>query len=98
MGCRYSLKKKLLGKANQKIVINFIDKKENEVFLIDKEIQMGSVAKSFMRKGFLIYEEMRKYLTIYEEAVSHTVFDFATDPFRISLFMRKIRFSFLSVF
>jgi hypothetical protein len=35
---------------------------------------MGSVAKSYcikMRKGFLIYEEMRKYLTIYEEAVSH---------------------------
>ncbi len=29
---------------------------------------MGSVAKSYMRKGFLIYEEMRKYLTIYEEA------------------------------
>jgi hypothetical protein len=24
-----------------------------------------------MRKGFLIYEEMRKYLVIYEEAVSH---------------------------
>ncbi len=23
---------------------------------------MGSVAKSYMRKGFLIYEEMRKYL------------------------------------
>jgi hypothetical protein len=22
---------------------------------------MGSVAKSYMRKGFLIYEEMRKY-------------------------------------
>jgi hypothetical protein len=34
-------------------------------------IQMGSVAKSYMRKGFLIYEEMGKYLTIYEEAVSH---------------------------
>ena len=32
---------------------------------------MGSVAKSYMRKGFLIYEEMRKYLTIYEEAISH---------------------------
>jgi hypothetical protein len=31
---------------------------------------MGSVAKSYMRKGFLIYEEMRKYLTIYDEAVS----------------------------
>jgi hypothetical protein len=39
---------------------------------------MGSVAKSYMRKGFLIYEEMRKYLTIYEMAV---VYDFATDPF-----------------
>jgi hypothetical protein len=32
---------------------------------------MGSVAKSYMSKGYLIYEEMRKYLTIYEEAVSH---------------------------
>jgi hypothetical protein len=30
---------------------------------------MGSVAKSYMRKGFLLYEEMCKYLTIYEEAV-----------------------------
>jgi hypothetical protein len=36
-----------------------------------KEIQSGAVAKSYMKKGFLIYEEMRKYLTIYEEAVSH---------------------------
>jgi hypothetical protein len=36
-----------------------------------KEIQMGSVAKSYMRKGFLLYEEMRKYFTIFEEAVSH---------------------------
>ncbi len=32
---------------------------------------MGSVAKSYMRKGFLIYVEMRKYLVIYGEAVSH---------------------------
>jgi hypothetical protein len=32
---------------------------------------MGAVAKSYMRKGFQIYEEMRKYLAIYEEAVSH---------------------------
>ncbi len=40
-------------------------------FLIFKEIQMGAVAKSYMRKGFLIYEEMCKYLVIYEEAVSH---------------------------
>jgi hypothetical protein len=34
---------------------------------------MGSVAKSYERKGFLIYEEMHKYLTVYEEDFSHTV-------------------------
>ncbi len=47
------------------------DKKENQIFLIYREIQSGEVAKSYMRKGFLIYEEMRKYFPIYEEAVSH---------------------------
>jgi hypothetical protein len=42
------------------------DKKENHIFLIYKEIQSGAVLKSYMRKGFLVYEEMCKY----EEAVS----------------------------
>ncbi len=46
-----------------------INKKLN--FLIYKEIQMGAAAKPYMRKAFLIYEKMRKYLVIYEEAVSH---------------------------
>ena len=46
-------------------------KKENQIFLIWKEIQSGAVTQSYMRKGFLIYEEMRKYSPIYEEAVSH---------------------------
>ncbi len=36
-----------------------------------KEIQNGAVAKLNMRKDFLIYEEMHKYLTIYKEGVSH---------------------------
>jgi hypothetical protein len=49
----------------------YTDKKGNKIFLIYKEIQSEAVAKSYMRKGFLIYEEMRKYLPIYEEAVSH---------------------------
>ena len=44
----------------------YTDKKENQIFLIDKEIQSEAVAKSYMRKGFLIYEEMRN-----DEAVSH---------------------------
>ncbi len=47
------------------------DKKENQIFVIYKEIQSGAVAESYMRKGFLIYEEMRKYFPIYEEAFCH---------------------------
>ncbi len=42
----------------------YTDKKENQIFLMYKEIQNGADEKSYMRKGFLIYEEMRKYLII----------------------------------
>ena len=38
------------------------DKKSKKNFLIYKEIQSGAVAKSYMRKGFLINEQMRKYV------------------------------------
>jgi hypothetical protein len=48
---------------------------------------MGAVAKSY-RKGSLIYEKMRKYLVIFEEAV--VIFDFATAPVGISSYTRKI--------
>jgi hypothetical protein len=51
--------------------VAYTDKNENKIFLIYSEIQSGAVAKSYMRKGFLIYEEMRKHFPIYEEAVSH---------------------------
>ncbi len=53
--------------------LQYTEKKENKIFHICMEIQSGAVAKSYMRKGFLIhvYEEMRKYFPIYEEAVSH---------------------------
>jgi hypothetical protein len=47
------------------------DKKENQIVLINKEIHNGAAAKSYMRKGFLIYEEMRKYFPICAEAVCH---------------------------
>jgi hypothetical protein len=36
---------------------------------IYKVIQSGTVATSYMRKGFLIFEQMRKYFSIYEEAI-----------------------------
>jgi hypothetical protein len=45
-----------------------------------KEIQNGAVAKSYMRKGFLIYEKMRKYLTKYMRRPL-VIYDFATAPF-----------------
>jgi hypothetical protein len=34
----------------------YTDKKENKIFLIQKEIQKGAVAKSFKTNGLLIYD------------------------------------------
>jgi hypothetical protein len=47
-----------------------VKKKKNFPHIQYKEIQKGAVAKSYMRKGFLIYEEMRKYLIIYDFATA----------------------------
>ncbi len=41
----------------ESVLIN-TDKKENQIFLIYKEIQSGAVAKSYMTNSLLIYEEM----------------------------------------
>jgi hypothetical protein len=41
-----------------------------EKILIYKEIRKGAGAMSNVTKGFLIYEEIREYLVIYEEAIS----------------------------
>jgi hypothetical protein len=60
----------------------YTDKNENQIFLIYKEIQSGAVAKSYMRKGFLIYvlyEEMRKYFPYMRRLL--VIHDFATPPF-----------------
>ena len=35
----------------------YTDKKENQIFLIYKEIQNGAVAKSYMTNGLLMYGE-----------------------------------------
>ncbi len=58
-------------KVSEKKIGLCSDKKEKFSHILYKEIEMGSVAKSYMKKGFPICEEMRKYLTLYEEAVSH---------------------------
>jgi hypothetical protein len=70
-------------------------KKENEIFLKYKDIQMGPVQKSYMKKSFLIYEEMRKYLTIYEVAVSHIWLCNRSIPSEFPYVWGKILFSFL---
>ncbi len=73
----------------------YTDKKEKKIFLIYKEIQWDRVqshiwltASSFMVKYLRISSYIRKPFLIY---------DFAPDPIWISLYMRKILFSFLSV-
>ncbi len=72
------------------------DKKENQIFLIYKEIQNGAVAKLYMTNSLLIYGEIFLHILIYYEALPYT-YDFATASLWISLNMRKIWFSFLSV-
>jgi hypothetical protein len=59
----------------------YTDKKENEIFLLYKEIQSGAVAKSYIRKGFLVNEEMRKYFPVYEGRRPLAIYDFAIAPF-----------------
>ncbi len=41
------------------------DKKENQIFLIYKEIQNGAVAKSYITNGFIIYGEIFANFLIY---------------------------------
>jgi hypothetical protein len=44
---------------------------------------MGSGTKSYMRKGFLIYEEMRKHLTLYNFIIHMrrplVIYDYVTE-------------------
>ncbi len=53
--------------AKKYIQYIYTDKKKNYIFLICMEIPTGTVAKSYIRKGFLIYEEMHKYFVIFEK-------------------------------
>ncbi len=69
--------------------------KKNQVFLIYKEIQNGAVAKScYMTNGLLI-QYMGKYLRISSYIRKpFLIYDFATTPLWISLYVRKIFFFF----
>jgi len=43
----------------------YTDKKENQIFLIYREIQNGAVAKSYMTNGLPIYREIFPHFLIY---------------------------------
>ncbi len=58
--------------AHRTILIEYTDKKENQIFLIYKKIQNGAVAKSYMVKYLRISSYIRKPFLI---------FDFAIAPF-----------------
>ncbi len=90
--CRASLEKEKMD--TERGIYCTLTKKENQIFLIYKEIQSGAVAKSYMRKGFLIYEKMREYFPMYEEAISHIWLCNCSIPNFLILYMRKIWFYF----
>jgi hypothetical protein len=46
-------------------MVDCTDKKENQIFLIYKEIHNGVVAKSYMNNGLLIYGEIFTHFLIY---------------------------------
>jgi len=56
---------------------------------------MGSVAKSYIWKGFLIYEEMRKNLTIHDEAIGQWLCNWSLLNFLI--YEENLIFFFISV-
>jgi hypothetical protein len=63
-------------------LLHHTDKKENQIFLIYKEIQSGAVAKSYMTNGLLIYGEIFT-LFLFPHILgspSSYKYDFATAP------------------
>ncbi len=71
---------------NQKLIDDpYTDKKEKEIFLIYKDIQMGSVAKSYMRKGFLIYAQIFNHIWGGRCNRSLLIFFFISVPTHVSV-------------
>jgi len=62
-----------------------------------KEIQCGGAAKTYMTNGLFTHGEIFAYLLInFRKPL--LIYDFANAPLWISLYVRKIWFSFLSVY
>jgi hypothetical protein len=54
-----------IASLTQKIRPPCTVKKENQIFVIYREIQSGAVAKSYMTNGLLIYGEIFAHFLIY---------------------------------
>jgi hypothetical protein len=54
-----------------RVLCNYTDKKENQMFLIFKEILNEAVAKSYMTNGLLISGEIFAHFLIYQEVLPH---------------------------
>jgi hypothetical protein len=78
-------------------LVNYTDKKENQIFLIYKEILSGAVAKSCMRKGFLIYEEMRNFSPYMRRPLVIYVLQLIHSEFPYTVYEEKFSFFFISV-
>jgi hypothetical protein len=57
---------------------------------------MRSVAKSYMRKGFLIYAEMRKYYTILGNRESYMTLLLISSEFPYTVYEENLVFFFIS--
>jgi hypothetical protein len=60
------------------MLVAYTDKKENQIFLIYKEIQSGAVANSYMTNGLFIYGEIFLHFPYIRKPF--LIYDFATAP------------------
>jgi hypothetical protein len=67
---------------------SYTDKKENQNFLIYKEIQNGAFAKSYMTNGLLIYREIFAHLLM-QSHIWLTASSYIGKYFRISSYIKK---------
>jgi hypothetical protein len=63
--CWFRSKEAILYTETMTYTTYCTDKKENQIFLIYREIQSGAVAKSYMTNGLLIYGEIFAHFLIY---------------------------------
>ena len=63
----------------EQLQLPYTDKKENQIFLIYKEIYSGAVANSYMTNGLLIDGEIFAHFLILGSPSSY-VYDFASAP------------------